>query len=113
MAFAHADREPDAAPPDAVHGVLCELVAGMMGDACGHEPRHPHLSFFAMGGTEAQAAELAKMVNALFGLDLRGDSVFRSPTPDALARTIESAWSEGGGRAPDLVELIDVIADPE
>ena len=50
------------------------------------------------------------MVNALFGLDLPADAVLRSPTPDSLARTIESSW---GASPADLVALVAAIADDD
>jgi Phosphopantetheine attachment site len=93
---------------DSVHEELCHLLAGMMGTAAGHAPPRPHASFMALGGSEAAAAELTRMVNALFGLDLPEDTALRSPTPDALARTIEIGF---GGSASELVDLIDAIAD--
>jgi phosphopantetheine binding protein len=93
---------------DTVHASLCELVAEMMSSACGRAFPRAHLSFLALGGTEAQAAELTNMINALFGLELPADTVMRSPTPDALARTIESSWR---GSTTDLVELVSAIAD--
>ena len=98
---------------ETVHDALCELVAGMMGATRGSPPPRAHLSFFALGGTEPQAAELAQMVNALFGLTLPADIILRSPTPDALARTIETAWFDGEGTAADLLDLIGAIADAE
>jgi Phosphopantetheine attachment site len=93
---------------DSVHASLCELVGEMMSTACGRALPRAHLSFLALGGTEAQAYELSRAINALFGLDLPADSVMRSPTPDALARTIESSWR---GSPSDLVALIAVIGD--
>ena len=93
---------------DSIHSSLCELIAEMMSTACGRALPRAHLSFLALGGTEAQASELTQAINALFGLDLPADTVMRSPTPDALARTIESSWP---GSATDLVALIAVIAD--
>jgi hypothetical protein len=96
---------------DQAHGALGGLVAGMMGAALGAASPRPHSSFFAMGGTDEQAGELARAVNALFGLDLPADVVTRSPTPDALARTIAVAWFEQGGTSAALAELTDVIAD--
>ena len=95
---------------DSVHSSLCDLVAELMSAACGRPLPRAHLSFLALGGTEPQAAELTRMISTLFGLNLAGDTVMRSPTPDALARTIESSWP---GSAADLVELIDAIADAE
>ncbi|MEA2454301.1 MAG: hypothetical protein QOI45_563 [Thermoleophilaceae bacterium] len=114
MAYVHADREPDAlAVLDSLHEALGEVVAEMMGAARGCPPPRSHASFLALGGSEAQAAELAQMVNALFGLSLPDDIIMRSPTPDALARTIASAWFDGNGTAADLRELIEAIADAE
>jgi hypothetical protein len=122
MAHVHADRGQDAATRgsddalallEAVHAALCALLAEMMGAACGCPPPRSHASFLAVGGSEAQAAELAQMVNALFGLDLPADIIMRSPTPDALARTIAIAWFDGDGTAADLIELIEAIVDAE
>jgi hypothetical protein len=122
MAHVHADREQDAARRgsddalvllDTVHEALCRVVAEMMGAARGCPPLRSHASFLAVGGSEAQAAELAQMVNALFTLDLPADAIMRSPTPDALARTIASAWFDGDGTAGDLIELIEAITDAE
>jgi hypothetical protein len=98
---------------DSVHEELCDLLAGMMGGATGHAPPRPHASFMALGGSEAQAAELSGMVSALFGLDLPGDTLMRSPTPDALARTIENGWYEGGGTAAALIDLVQTLANAE
>lgn len=95
---------------DTVHQSLSELVAGMMGAACGRPAPRRHSSFFALGGTEAEAAELAQMVNALFAVDLPPDTIMRSPTPDALARTIETAWN---GSLPELIDLIGAIAEAD
>ena len=104
---------PTMAVVDSVHASLCEVVAEMMSAACGRAFPRSHLSFLALGGTETQAAELAQMVNALFGLSLPPDTIMRSPTPDALARTIAIAWFDGGGTAAGLLELIDALADAE
>jgi hypothetical protein len=93
---------------DSVHASLCDLVAELMTAACGREFPRAHLSFLALGGTEAQATELTNMINALFGLELPGDTVMRSPTPDALARTIESSWRASPS---DLAELTRTIAE--
>jgi hypothetical protein len=95
---------------DIVHQSLSELVAGMMGEACGRPAPRPHSSFFALGGSEAQAAELSNMVNALFALDLPVDAILRSPTPDALARTIETAWD---GSSSELTDLIGALGDAQ
>jgi hypothetical protein len=93
---------------ETVHSRLCELVGEMMQEVCGRPIPRAHLSFLALGATEDQAAELTGMVNALFGLDLPADTALRSPTPDAMARTIEIAFS---GTPAELVDLIDAIAD--
>lgn len=98
---------------DRAHGELSGLVAGMMGTARGGASPRPHASFFAMGGSDEQATELARAVNALFGLDLPTDIVTRSPTPDALARTIAVAWFEEGGTSAALSELIAAIGEAE
>jgi hypothetical protein len=93
---------------DSVHASLCDLVAEMMSTTCGRAFPRAHVSFLALGGTEAQGAELTQMINALFGLDLPADTVMRSPTPDALARTIESSWHASPS---DLAELTRAIAE--
>jgi hypothetical protein len=93
---------------DSVHEQLCKLLAEMMSDAVGRQVTRPHLSFLALGATDAQAAELGRTVNALFALDLPPDIIMRSPTPDALARTIETSWD---GNLSDLIELIDALAE--
>jgi Phosphopantetheine attachment site len=107
----HADRA--AATPEATHQELSGLTAGMIAAVTGRSCPAPHVSFFAMGGTPAQALELRQMVNALFGLDLPADTVLRSPTPDAFARSIETAWFERGGSAADLHERIAALSDYE
>jgi hypothetical protein len=98
---------------DSVHLRLADLVAGMMGAVCARPAPRAHLSFLALGGGEAEAAELAHTVNAIFGVDLSGANVMRSPTPDALARTIADRWFDRGGSAPDLLDLIQVLAEAE
>jgi hypothetical protein len=89
------------------HEALSGQIAAMMSEACGRSVPRPHLSFFALGGTETQARELTATVNSLFALDLPADAVMRSPTPDALARTIETAWD---GSPADLSQLVRAIA---
>jgi hypothetical protein len=106
-----ADDNPSMAVVDSVHARLADLTAGMMGEVCGRPAPRAHLSFLALGGGDVEASELADTVNAIFGLDLTGEAVVRSPTPDALARTIADGWFHGGGSAPDLVELIEALAD--
>jgi hypothetical protein len=98
---------------DTVHERLCDLLAEMMGSASGHAAPRPHSSFFALGGTEDQAADVIQIVNALFTLDLPADAIMTSPTPDALARAITSAWSQGDGAPAGLIELINAIADAQ
>ena len=116
MAHVPAKRNPqstadvDLALMETVLDSLSELVASLMGAACSTAPPRPHLSFLALGGTEQHADEISRMVNALFGLDLPADAVLRSPTPDSLARTIESSWGASPG---DLVALVAAIADDD
>jgi hypothetical protein len=93
---------------DSVHAQLADLLAAMMGAVTGRPAPRAHLSFLALGGGEAEAAELASTVNAVFGLDLTADTVLRSPTPDALARTVESAW---GASVGDLLALVEALAE--
>jgi hypothetical protein len=107
----HADPGPAAV--DAIHDALRGLIAGMMGAATGRSAPAPHVSFFALGGSDAQALELAEILSTLFGLDLAADTVMRSPTPDALARSIETAWFGGGGSANELVDRISALADED
>jgi hypothetical protein len=96
---------------DSVHARLADLLAAMMGAICARPAPRAHLSFLALGGGEAEAEELATTVNSVFGLDLTADTVLRSPTPDALARTIADGWFDGGGSARDLVELVVALAE--
>jgi hypothetical protein len=98
---------------DTVHERLCDVVAGIMGDVCARPAPRAHLSFLALGGGDNEATELAQILNALFGLNLTTDAVMRSPTPDALARTISSGWFDNGGSASALVELMAAIADAD
>jgi Phosphopantetheine attachment site len=93
---------------DSLHEQLCTLIAELMESASGRPVPRAHVSFLALGASEGQARELASMVNALFGLELPGDVALRSPTPDALARTIENAWE---GDPAGLGELVGAIAD--
>jgi Phosphopantetheine attachment site len=95
---------------DSVHGRLAQLLAGMMGAVCGRPAPRAHLSFLALGAGEPEAAELAQTVNAVFGLSLTGDIVMRSPTPDALARTIQSSWASS---PTELQDLLEALADTE
>ena len=111
--WALRDDNATMAVVDSVHVRLADLIAGMMGAICARPAPRAHLSFLALGGSETEAAELAQAVNAVFGLSLSGDTVMRSPTPDALARTIADGWFDGGGSAPDLVALMVAVADAE
>jgi hypothetical protein len=98
---------------DALHEDLSRLVAGMMGEAAGRSAPAPHVSFFVIGGRQPEAIELATMLNAVFSLDLPEDAVARSPTPDALARTVSVAWFEADGSVEDLVDRLAVVADAD
>ena len=95
---------------DSLHARLADVIAGMMGSVCGRPAPRAHLSFLALGGGEPEATELAGTVNAVFGLSLTGEMIMRSPTPDALARTIESSW---GASSTDLIELVAALAEAE
>jgi Phosphopantetheine attachment site len=92
---------------DSLHTRLADQIAAMMGAVCGRPAPRAHLSFMALGGGEAEAAELASTVNTVFGLSLTSELVMRSPTPDALARTIESSWNASPA---DLVDLVAALA---
>jgi hypothetical protein len=105
--------DPTAAGLGTVHTSLSGLLAEMMAAATGRSVPAPHVSFFALGARDADALELRQMVNALFGLDLPADAVLRSPTPDALARSLEDAWSERGGSEDELAERIAALASDE
>ena len=107
----HAD--PGATMLDTIHGSLRDMIAGMMGSMTGRSAPAPHVSFMALGGTDPHALELIQILNAIFGLDLPSDTVLRSPTPDALARSIETAWFEGDGNAEELAERLLALADDE
>ena len=105
--------DPGAALLDAIHDALRELIAGMMGASTGRSSPAPHVSFLALGGSEAQALELAEILSAVFGLELAADTVMRSPTPDALARCIETAWYEGGGSVEELADRLTALVDED
>jgi hypothetical protein len=94
-----------------IHESLSGLVADMMGSAVGASAPAPHVSFLAVGAREPHALELVQILNAVFALDLAADTVLRSPTPDALARSIETAWFESGGTAAELAERIATLTD--
>jgi hypothetical protein len=94
-----------------IHESLSGLLADMMGSAAGRSAPAPHVSFFALGVREPEALELIQIVNTVFGLDLPADTVLRSPTPDSLARSIETAWFEAGAGAADLAERIAALSD--
>jgi hypothetical protein len=64
-------------------------------------------------GRDADAHELAQMLNALFGIDLTADAILRTPTPDAVARSVESAWYDGGGSAEELTQRLAALAEDE
>jgi hypothetical protein len=96
-----------------IHESLSGLLADMMGSAAGRSAPSAHVSFFALGVREPQALELVQILNAVFALGLPADTVLRSPTPDSLARCIETAWFEAGGSAADLAERIAALAVDE
>jgi hypothetical protein len=102
-----------AALLDTIHESLSGLLADMMGSAAGCSAPAPHVSFFALGVREPEALELIQIVNAVFGLGLPADTVLRSPTPDSLARSIETAWFEAGAGADDLAERIAALSDED
>jgi phosphopantetheine binding protein len=104
------DDNRSMAVVDSVHARLADLLASMMGAVCGRPAPRAHLSFLALGGDEPEAGELAQTVNAVFGLSLTAETIMRSPTPDALARTIESSW---GASAADLLELVEALAEAD
>jgi hypothetical protein len=95
----------------AIHESLSELLADMMGSSAGRSAPSPHVSFFALGVGEPQALELIQIVNAVFGLGLAADTVLRSPTPDSLARSVETAWFDADGSAAELAERIAALSD--
>jgi phosphopantetheine binding protein len=110
-----SDKAPMSADSGAaqlgtIHESLSGLLADMMGSAAGRSAPAPHVSFFALGVREPVALELIQIVNAVFGLDLPSDTVLRSPTPDALARSVETAWFGADGSAADLAERIAALS---
>jgi hypothetical protein len=105
--------DPGTALLDTIHESLRGLVSGMMGAMTGRSAPAPHVSFFALGGQDAQALELVTILNAVFGIDLPADTVPRSPTPDALARCVETAWFEGDGGVEELAERLLALADDD
>lgn len=111
-----SDKAPMSADSGAallgtIHESLSGLLADMMGSAAGRSAPAPHVSFFALGVREPEALELIQIVNTVFGLDLPADTVLRSPTPDSLARSIETAWFEADASAADLAERIAALSD--
>jgi Phosphopantetheine attachment site len=103
--------DPGAALLDTIHESLRELISGMMGAMTGRSSPAPHVSFMALGGSDAQALELIQIVNTVFALDLPSDTVLRSPTPDSLARSVETAWFEGDGGVEELAERLLALGD--
>ena len=57
--------------------------------------------------------ELAPMLNALFGIDLREEAVLAAPTATELARLVEEAWFRSGGTARELAQRIAVLDDDD
>jgi hypothetical protein len=106
-------RRGRAAVPDALHEALRALVAEMIGAVAGTRPPGSHVSLVALGAGRQQATELAAMLRALFAGRLSDQDVLRSPTPDALARTIEVAWFDAGGTVAELAERVAALAEDE
>jgi hypothetical protein len=107
----HADR--GAAALETIHEPLRDLIAGLMASTTQRSKPSAHVSFLALGGGNAQAFELVQVLNAVFGIDLPSDAVLTSPTPDALARSVEIAWSEGEGTAEELAERLAALTDDD
>jgi hypothetical protein len=78
---------------------LRDLVADLMGPVAAGRGGDPH--------------ELTLMLNALFGIELADEAVLAAPTPDALARSVETAWFDAGGSPEELTLRLAVLADDE
>ncbi|GAA1459847.1 non-ribosomal peptide synthetase [Williamsia maris] len=59
--------------------------------------------FFALGGHSLLATRLLGMINDRFGSSLRVRDLFDAPSPEAVARRIAAADSEGAGAGQPLV----------
>jgi Phosphopantetheine attachment site len=105
--------DPGTTRLDTIHESISSLISSLMGAATQRSAPAPHVSFLALGASNAQAFELIQILNAVFGLDLPSDSVLKSPTPDALARGIEAAWFEADGSAEELAERLLALTDDE
>jgi hypothetical protein len=64
-------------------------------------------------GRRGDPHELTLMLNALFGIALADDAILGAPSPDALARSVETAWFDAGGSAEELTQRLAVLADDE
>jgi hypothetical protein len=65
----------------------------------------------AANGPDGYMPELTRMLNALFGLDLRVDEVAAATGSAALARRVELAWLERGGTDAELEERLAALTD--
>jgi len=92
----------DQRPSDleAVHAALRGLLAEMIGP-------------IAIRGDAQAAAELIEMLSAVFGVDLDSDTVTCFPSPDAVARSIETAWYDAGGSVEELADRLSALADDD
>ena len=64
-------------------------------------------------GRDADAHELAQMLNAIFGIDLTADAILSTRTPDAVARSIETAWFDAGGSVDELTQRLAALGDDD
>jgi hypothetical protein len=92
------EMDPDVRAQDALHERTRGVVAEMIRAA-------------AAAGPDGRTAELTRMVNALFGLDLTEDAVAAASGSAALASRVEAAWYESGGTAPELEQRLAALVD--
>jgi hypothetical protein len=64
-------------------------------------------------GRDDEAQELAQMLNTLFGIELTAEAILSTPTPDAVAQSVQAAWFDGGGSAEELRQRLTALADDE
>ncbi|WP_335932749.1 amino acid adenylation domain-containing protein [Streptomyces sp. PTD5-9] len=75
---------------------LCAIFAEVLGtDRAGVDD-----NFFELGGHSLLAVRLAARVKAAFGAEVSIGTVFRSPTPAALAAALDTAVADGRGDDP-------------